>query len=339
MSLSIEQLGVLLQVPQQIVILPHTKPDGDAIGSALGLYHCLHSHYQHHDIQIITPTDYPDFLHFLPADEKVIIYPRNENTAKNCIEKATLVFILDCNDTARLDDLQPFVDAIYCPIVLIDHHLDPQIVAAYQVWTTAVSSTAELVYRFCHQLFTQPIINADAALCLYTGIATDTGRFKYNTFPSTFEVVARLIECGLHLEQANNLIFDNNTEKRLRFLGFILSEKMIILPNKKVAYIAVSQEDMDLCQYESGDLEGVVNYPLSIAGIQVVGLFKEQSNDDVGLSFRSKGDFSVNLYVREHFIGGGHKNAAGGRSSMSLDDTIHHFLDTIANYPELQGSN
>ena len=298
MNISLTAIKEQLKTSQRIVIVTHTNPDGDAIGSSLGLYHFLYT-LRIHQVAVITPTPYPVYLQFMPANEKVNIYTHNTPRCQKLVAEATLLFVLDCNAASRLDDLGKHITAADCTKILIDHHLSPEA----------------------------------AVLCLYTGIATDTGRFKYATNAKTLQTVAYLLEDGLDITTANNLIFDNNTENRLRLLGFILSQRMVVLPEYNVAYVYVTLADLLAFNYQTGDLEGVVNYPLSIDGINMVALFKEQT-DTIRISMRSKGNFSVNDLARKHFYGGGHRNAAGGKFDQNLDQTIAYFCSILENYKE-----
>ena len=332
MNISLLDIKEQLKTPQRIVIVTHTNPDGDAIGSALGLYHFLYT-LRIHQVAVITPTPYPVYLQFMPANEKVNIYTHNTIRCQKLVAEATMLFVLDCNAALRLDDLGKHVEAANCTKILIDHHLAPELATNFQVWDTSASSTAELVCDFIDMIRPQTRLSEAAVLCLYTGIATDTGRFKHATNAKTLQTVARLLDDGLDLITANSLIFDNNTESRLRLLGFILSQRMVVLPEYKAAYVYVNAADLTTFNYQTGDLEGVVNYPLSIDGINIVALFKEQTNE-VRISMRSKGHFSVNDMARKHFEGGGHRNAAGGVSKQNQNDTIAHFKEVLDQYKE-----
>ena len=332
MNISLTAIKEQLKTSQRIVIVTHTNPDGDAIGSSLGLYHFLYT-LRIHQVAVITPTPYPVYLQFMPANEKVNIYTHNTPRCQKLVAEATLLFVLDCNAASRLDDLGKHIVSADCTKILIDHHLSPELPTNFQVWDTSASSTAELVYDFIQMIRPQSRLTEAAVLCLYTGIATDTGRFKYATNAKTLQTVAHLLEDGLDITTANNLIFDNNTENRLRLLGFILSQRMVVLPEYNVAYVYVTLADLLAFNYQTGDLEGVVNYPLSIDGINMVALFKEQT-DTIRISMRSKGNFSVNDLARKHFYGGGHRNAAGGKFDQNLDQTIAYFCSILENYKE-----
>lgn len=330
MNTNLSSLRQVLSTPQRIAIVTHTNPDGDAIGSSLGLYHFLYSLRIHH-ISIITPTPYPTYLHFMPANERVNIYTHNTPRCQQLVADATLIFVLDCNTAHRMDELGKHVAQATATKVLIDHHLAPDIAVDFALWDTTASSTAELVYDFTQIIKPTKRLPEAGFLCLYTGIATDTGRFKHNTTAKTLQTVSYLIDGGLDLVAANNLIFDNSTHDRLRLLGFVLSQRLVMLPNAPIAYIYLSLADLAPFNYQTGDLEGVVNYPLSIVGVQMVALIKEQT-DEVRLSMRSKGSVSVNDLARDHFDGGGHRNAAGGRSTLNLADTIARFCAVSPHY-------
>lgn len=317
-----------LSVRRRILLVTHTAPDGDAIGSLLALYHLLVNHG--HSVRMVTPTDSPAYFDFLPKFEYIQVFKRQRETALRYLSNAEAIFILDLNDYARLDE--EWGNAIAekkCFKALIDHHLYPKIIADFSISDTTASSTAQLIHDFAIALFGAPSITPDVALCIYTGIATDTGRFKFNATAHTLSVVSHLLEKGLQLEWANNCLFDVNTEKRLRLLGYALTQRMTVLPQYKTAYIELSNRELLDHNYETGDLEGVVNYPLSIAGIKMAVLFREHDNNLVRISFRSKGGFSVNDLAAQYFEGGGHKNAAGGSSYRTLGETIAFFKGTI----------
>lgn len=332
----LEGLKDFLSKPRKIVITTHSRPDADALGSSLGLMLFLKK--LNHDAVVITPTDYPDFLKWMKGNDEVMIY--GDNTKSQChslIENADLIFCLDYSSLKRIDNLEDPVGNSQAPKVLIDHHLDPQDFAKYILWSTQAAATAELIYEFIATVGDIDLIDKDIAECLYAGINTDTGSFRHpNVTKNVFDVSADLVAKGAETSKVAKLIYDTNSESRLRLLGYCLSENLKVLPEYNTAYFALSEEVLKKFNAQQGDTEGLVNYALSMEGITLAALIKE-SDGMVKMSFRSVGDFSVNEFARNHFSGGGHKNAAGGKSDSSLQDTISKFEKLLLQYqPELK---
>ncbi|MEZ4885033.1 MAG: bifunctional oligoribonuclease/PAP phosphatase NrnA [Chitinophagales bacterium] len=326
----IESVKLLLEEPKRIVLTTHTRPDGDAMGSSLALYHYLKQ--QGHDVSVITPTNYSVFLHFLPGDHEVIIYENHQKRCNKLVEAADLLFVLDYNAPKRAKPMDRAIQKTKATKIMIDHHLEPEEgFAAYAFWSVAASSTCELVYEFISQIGSTESIDKKIATCLYTGICTDTGRFKFSVTPRLFEIVADLLRKGININKIHTQVFDTFSEDRLRFLGFCLTKRMMVFPEYNTAFIYVTERDFRSFNYQEGDKEGLVNYPLSLAGFRFAALITE--NDEmIKLSFRSKGNFSVNDFARNHFEGGGHKNASGGLSRLSLEATIDKFIDLLPKY-------
>ncbi len=325
-----DKLESLLQTPQNIVITPHLKPDGDAIGSSLALY--LYLSAQGHQVELIAPTDYPSFLYFLPSTEKVVFYEKETEKSNALLKKADLLFVLDYSTKSRAGNMGDAILAANATKIIIDHHIAPDLPCDYLFWDTSVSSTSELVYQLLALLNATNDINTDIATCLYAGIVSDTGRFKFNTQPNTHAVVGDLIARGnLDVEEINSHIFDNYDENRLRFTGFCLSERMKIWWAYKTAVIYLHQADFE--RFNQTDTIDLVNYPLKLQGIRFVVLMKEKG-DIVKISFRSKGEFSVNDFSRQHFGGGGHKNAAGAVSKNSLSNILADFESLLPQYEQ-----
>ncbi len=326
----IASVKLLLGEPKKIVLTTHTRPDGDAMGSSLALSHYLKG--QGHDVKVITPTNYAVFLHFLPGDHEVIIYENHQKRCNRLLDEADVLFILDYNAPNRARPMEGALRRFKATKILIDHHLEPDLdFGDYTFWSTAVSSTCELVYTFIKDMGHVDTIDKKIATCLYTGICTDTGRFKFNTRAELYEIVADLMRKGINLTKIHTQVFDTFSENRLRFLGFCLTKRMMVFPEYNTAFIYVTERDFRRYNYQEGDKEGLVNYPLSLAGFRFAALITE--NDEmVKLSFRSKGNFSVNEFARKHFSGGGHKNASGGLSRISLQATIDKFIDLLPEY-------
>jgi phosphoesterase RecJ-like protein len=326
-----EELRQLLSSPKRIVITTHYKPDADALGSSLAMYNYLIK--KGHKVMVVTPSDYPSFLNWMEGNEKVLIFdPTKERSKKNAVkafEEAEIVFCLDFSALDRVQDLKPTLESTKGLKVLIDHHLEPEHFAHFELWDNNAAATAELVYEFIVHMGDAALINIPIAECIYAGIMTDTGSFR---FPSTSArvhlIIADLIKKGVNNFKIHNLVYDNNSEERLRFIGYALSEKLRILRKKKTAYFAIDKDELERFHSKTGDTEGLVNYALSIEGINFAALIIERP-DSVKLSFRSRGDFSVNEFARRYFEGGGHKNAAGGKSDLGLEDTEKKFLDIM----------
>lgn len=323
----IPEIKSLLAGKPNIVIVMHRGPDGDAIGSSLGWYHILDN--LGISATVIAPDAYPDFLQWLPGNEKVLIYEREKEKAQKAIDASDVIFCLDFNAPGRMGGLSEAIVNAGKKLVVVDHHQEPSDFAqAYYVDDTA-SSTAELIYRLAVELGVKSNVGQNAAICLYTGIVTDTGSFRFSSVsPSLMRIAADLMETGMDHTQIYRSVYDSNTEERLKLRGFALSEKMKVMKEIGVAYISLTAEDLASHKFKKGDTEGLVNYALSINGINVAAFFAEKDGI-IKISFRSKGHYDVNQLSRKHFQGGGHVNAAGGKSDDSMEDTLKRF-ETIA---------
>ncbi|NNE78574.1 MAG: bifunctional oligoribonuclease/PAP phosphatase NrnA [Pricia sp.] len=321
----------LLSEPQKIVIVPHKNPDGDAIGSTLALWHFLRNRGQ--DATIVSPNAFPKFLKWMPGTEHILNFERENSQAKHKIETATLIFTLDLNHLGRVGQLESALEAVEVPFVMIDHHEAPGDYAKIMYSDASMSSTCEMIFNFIEFLGGVEEITADMANCLYTGIMTDTGSFKFSsTTGRTHRVVADLIDKGATTTEIHHKVFDTNTPGRLHLLGCAL-KNMVILENYSTAYITLSQEELDAHEFQKGDTEGFVNYGLTLEGIIFAAIFIEHRDEAmIRISFRSIGNFSVNEFARNHFEGGGHQNAAGGRSEKSLEDTAAYFESLLKEY-------
>jgi phosphoesterase RecJ-like protein len=324
----------LLAQPQKIVITTHHKPDGDAMGSSLGLYNYLIQ--QGHHATVITPTDYPEFLSWMPGNENVIIYTDHTVEAANLIAEAEIVFCLDFNALDRINEMGELVRASKAFKVMIDHHLEPKDFDDYRHWNINACATAQLVYDFIVNILNnKPLVNADVATCLYTGIMTDSASFRLpNTTATVHRVVADLIDAGAVNWRIHELVYDSSPEGRLRFLGHCLSNCLEVLPEFNTAIISVGKQDLEKYNVNTGDTEGVVNYALSITGIRLAAFIVERK-DQVKLSLRSKGDFPANDICKKYFSGGGHRNAAGGQSTDSLQHVVNQFKQILPEYKKL----
>jgi phosphoesterase RecJ-like protein len=332
--LDLATLTELLAQPQKIVITTHHKPDGDAMGSSLGLYNYLIQ--QGHHATVIAPTDYPAFLNWLPGNDDVIIYTDHTEQAATLIADAQLIFCLDFNALGRINDMGALVGASKAYKIMIDHHLEPEGFDDFRHWDTKACATAQLIYDFIvNELHHKELVNKDVATCLYTGIMTDSASFRLpNTTSAVHRIVADLIDAGAVNWRIHELIYNSATESRLRFLGHCLANCLEILPEYNTAIIAVKKQDLDKYDVNTGDTEGIVNYALSMANIYLAAFIVERS-DRVKLSLRSKGEFPANEICKKYFDGGGHRNAAGGHSSHSLEQVVQQFKQILPEYKKL----
>ncbi len=320
----------VLSKATNIVIITHWSPDGDAMGSSLGLYHYLK--LKGKKVSVLIPNDYPKFLDFLPGNKSVINHQQQAKKAESLVQKADIIFTLDFNSFGRIEELGKAVQASAGVKIMIDHHREPDNYAQLYFHDINASSTCELVYELIEALGDKKLVEKKIATCLYTGLLTDTGSFRFpSTTANTHRVVSDLIAKGANNAEIYNAIHDDNTVYRLKILGHCLSEKLNVLPEYNAAYMSFSGEEQKKLNYQKGDTEGVVNFPLSIRGLKFSAFFSE-GDGIVKVSFRSKGKFDVNQFARKHFSGGGHKNAAGGKSDVSLKQTIANFLDILPLY-------
>ncbi len=319
----------LLARPQDIVILSHRNPDGDAVGSSLGLSHYLKS--QGHSVKIVLPSEYPDFLGYLPEVSNIIIYDDETEVAKKAMQRAELFFILDFNSFDRIDKVADGLDKDKRPRIMIDHHLYPEPVADHMFSDTTFSSTCEMVYQFLDDLGHAGWVSREVADCLYTGIITDTGGFRYATSSRLFRIVAKLLEAGTDDYKIQDSIWNTMTEKQLRILGHCLANRMELLPEQRTGIIWLTREDYEHFSIRRGDTEGIVNYVLRMPNMMIAAFIHEQPTI-VKMSLRSKGEMDVQQICKAHFRGGGHRNAAGGASFSSLRATITRFKKLLPDY-------
>lgn len=327
-------LKELLATPKNIVLVPHKNADGDAMGSALAMYHYLLD--KKHRVRVISPNNYPGFLKWLPGTKKVLQYDYQNSQSVRHIEQADIIFLLDFNELGRVgDNMRIPLDKYKGTYVMIDHHQQPSDIAQFLYSDTSVCATAQMVYHFLENMDDVKAITPEIATCLYTGILTDTGSFRFpNTTPTTHRIIANLIEKGADNSMIYNNIFDTNTNGRLQLLGQAL-KNLRVVEEYKTAFITISEAEKEANNFQKGDTEGIVNYALSVKDIVFGVIFIEDKEQRIiKISFRSKGSFSVNKFAREHFEGGGHDNAAGGRSDESMEDTIDRFLKILPKYTE-----
>lgn len=330
---NIEAFREFLGTPRKMVILTHFNPDADALGSSLGLSRYLKK--KGHEVIVILPSDYPDFIGWMPKPGEVLVY-RKDRVEKiaEIIRQAGGIFCLDFSALHRINDMGDMVNASSATKVLIDHHLEPERFADFEQWDQTAASTAELVFALIDRLGDQSLIDADMADCLYAGIMTDTGSFRHsNTTYKVFQVASALVKIGANPYQVSKLIYDTNTVERLRLMGYVLSEKLRVVPEYRTAYMVLTSEELKRFSSQTGDTEGLVNFGLSIKGIRLSVMISDRK-ENIKLSMRSLGSFSVNEMARAHFEGGGHRNAAGGQTNLTLDQTVEKFLSVLPLYKE-----
>lgn len=327
-----------LSRPRRIALLTHVRPDGDAIGSALAMKMYLEK--KGHTANVIAPDDFPDFLDWMPGSEKVYNHQRNRKTCFAILTQSDCIFFLDFNAIKRIEALgedvlklnQPFVG------VMIDHHREPDDFTKYKLWDDKASSTAELVYTFIQMAGDDHLIDKDMAACMYAGIALDTGIFQYsNTTPKVHDIAGKLMAFGLQVDRIHNDLYNQYGENRMRFVGYLLSQKMQILPEYRTAFMSISMAEAEQYKLSIGDKEGIVNLPLAMKAVDISILFTEDKGK-IKISFRSKGDVNVEMLARIYFSGGGHKNASGGSSRLSLEETERSLLTILPEFFQLEGA-
>ena len=321
----------LLESKKKIAITMHQKPDGDAMGAALGLYHFLVS--LGHEVNIISPTNWAKFLNWMPGCSHVTDFEVNTEKYSSLLHSADLAFCLDYNALSRTKRMEKVLEDFTGKRILIDHHQQPEEEKfAYGSSNVMKSSTCEMVYDFIMQSPWANKINLDIATCLYTGIMTDTGSFRFAiTSAQVHRIVAHFKDIGLQHSIIHDNIYDDFSENRLRFIGNALMNRLEVLYKYNTAIMAISKQDIAKYYIQTGDTEGLVNYLLTIEGMKFGALIIDRV-EERKWSFRSKGDFDVNELARSHFEGGGHKNAAGGRSSESVEFNIKKLKEVLKQY-------
>ena len=328
----LSELQRLLAQPRQVFITAHHKPDADALGSALAWAGYLKK--KGHFVTVVMPTDYPAFLNWMVGNDEVVVYdPRqNDRQVRDLINRAEVLFCLDFNSLSRINELGEYVRQAPGKKVMIDHHQCPESFADIQFSEPRAAATAELVFELIRDLGDQSLIDRGIGEALYAGIMTDTGSFRHaSTSRNVHLIVAELLTTGMDLAAVHRRIYDSHSEIRLRFLGYMLKDKLVVRREFNTAYITVTQQELRDYDSKTGDTEGLVNYALSIEGIVLAAIFVDRG-PAVKISFRSAGDFSVSDFSRCHFNGGGHHNAAGGISYEPLEPTVQRFLELLPQY-------
>jgi phosphoesterase RecJ-like protein len=317
-----------------VVIVTHFKPDADALGSSLGLAGYLAK--KGHSVAVISPSDYPDFLAWMPGKEMVIALTKDstipQQKAKVLIGACDILFCLDFSSLKRINEVGDMVKTSTAKKVMIDHHLEPEKFADFEKWDVSSASTAELIFELIDEWGDRELIDQDIANCLYAGLMTDTGGFRHNnTTHKEFLIASELVSRGANPSEVAKKIYDTNSLERLRLTGYALSQKLVVLPEYNTAYMTLTWEELRQFGSQTGDTEGLVNYGLSIKGIKMAVLMYDRK-EEIKLSFRSLADFDVNALARKHFEGGGHKNASGGQSKQNLEETLKKFLAILPEY-------
>lgn len=328
----IQKVGQLLSQPKNIALVSHKNPDGDTISAALAMKDYLRS--KGHEVSTLIPNQYPAYYGWMPGSREFIVFDKSAALVRKKLKNADLIFCLDFNKLSRTGNMTPDLEKATGTKIVIDHHLEPSQEFDFYFTKTDISSTGELLYEFIMALGDESFINKDIAIAIYTAIMTDTGSFSYNCdHERTYSIVAALIRKGVEPELVHKLVYDTFTENRLRLLGFAISERMLVWKELHTAVIYLDKNDLDKFNYDVGDTEGVVNYPLSMADVNLSVLLTERDKL-IRMSFRSKGKFSVNTLAAEYFEGGGHKNAAGGTSTLTISETIDKLKEVTENYKE-----
>jgi phosphoesterase RecJ-like protein len=329
----IESLKTVLTNALNIVIIPHKNPDGDAIGSCVALNEILKSLGKNSNI--ITPNDFPDFLKWMDKKNEIKIFEENINKNIKLVEDSDLIFTLDFNSLSRIGKMEQYVCNSNALKVMIDHHQEPDNYADFIYSDVSMSSTCEMVYHFLDKMSLLKNLNAKIASCIYTGIMTDTGSFRFPlTSEITHNIISKLIKHGADGNKIHDLVYNNNSIEKVLLLSHTLSN-IVVEKKYNTAYMFLTQEDLNKFNFKKGDTEGIVNYGLSIKKIKFSVIFIENRIDNIiKISFRSKDNFDVNKFAKDNFNGGGHINAAGGVSYDNLNDTISNFLDKLKNYKD-----
>ena len=327
----ISDIKSLLASPKKIVIVTHKNPDGDAIGSSLALFHYLTK--INHSVTVITPNDYPDFLKWVPGQDLILKFDSQNSQSLEALNNADIVFTLDFNAFHRAGDMENTLAENKSLKIMIDHHQQPDPYAKYTYSDVSMSSTCEMIYNFIEMLGDLDLLDSNMATAIYLGIMTDTGSFRFNSTTSrTHRVIADLIDKGAQNTLIHNQVYDTNSYNRLQLLGCALSN-LKVMPEYRAAYITLTLKELQKFDYKKGDTEGFVNYALSLNNIVLAAIFIEDAQQNiVKISLRSKGDFSVNLMSRSHFEGGGHTNAAGGKSDLPIKETVEKFISILPQY-------
>lgn len=322
-----KELSELLDSADNILLISHINPDGDAIGSQLALYHYLGSKGK--KAGMMCPNNLQEFLKWMDGSDRINVFIRKRKRCISLIESADLILMMDFNQPNRLGEAEEYVTRSSATKVIIDHHLEPKDFANVIISDPSSCSTSELVHEMVTLMNGGPFLNKSYSEDIYVGIITDTGNFEYGSYTGrTLRIIAGLLESGVDKDQLLNIVYNNFSADRMRLMGLALNQRMTVLSEFRTAYIHLTKKDLADFNHVKGDTEGFVNMPLSIKGINFSVLFIEKDNF-VKLSFRSKGKFPVNEFASRYFAGGGHRNASGGEFYDTLENTIKYFLKVL----------
>ena len=328
-DLTLKSVTKLFSEKRNIIFIPHSSPDADALGSCLALYHFFN---QENEVNIISPNEYTEILNFLPGSENILNYERDKENCENIINNGNVIFTLDFNSLGRARNLSSLISKSSATTIMIDHHENPDNYADITISNSKMSSTCEMVYDFICSIDKSKIDNK-IATCIYTGIVADTGSFRFpSTTSKTLKVGSELINHGVNVTEIFEKLHNNFQFKRLKLLGSAINnfKKIEGLP---VVYTSITDKDQKVNDFKKGDSEGFVNFGLSVAGILCSVLFIEKKDEGlIKISFRSKGDFKVNIFASKYFNGGGHEHASGGISKLTLQETEEKFISDIKKY-------
>ena len=334
-----EQIRSIHEANQQakkVAIVTHYNPDGDALGSSLALYH----YYKNEgvEVKVLLPNQYPSFLSWIPGSEHILIGEQNSKEARKIVKEADILYLVDMNAAHRAGDIfENTIKESNAFKILIDHHINPDIDCKVMFSEPSASSTCQLIFEYLFDNLKIPKekLTLEIAICIYVGIITDTGSLTYScNDPKLYLILSQLIERGVDGEKVHRLVYDNYAESRLHLLGLSLNQRFKILPEYATAYIYLSKEDLRDHNYQIGDTEGFVNYGLMVKNVQLAAIFIQRENR-IRVSFRSKGNFDVNLFARKHFHGGGHRSAAAAYHTDTLENTLKYFEELLPEYQEM----
>ena len=328
-----ERFDAVIQSPKRMVLACHVNPDGDAVGSVLAMAEFLRGFG--HEVKMVVANDFPDFLHWMPNAQEFLVFEKDDEACKKAVAEAECIMMLDFNSLSRSGILHNEIGKTRCPRILIDHHRDPDESQFYCLYSsTCVSSASEIVTEIILH-YGKELLSESISTNLLVGIMTDTGSFAHSIYhPRTFELVSLLVEKAIPYSYIHELVYDTMSENRLRLLGFSINNRMEVLDEYSTAIIALNKSDLDSFNYQVGDTEGVVNFPLSMKKIKMAVLVTERQ-DQIRLSFRSKGNFSVHELANKHFKGGGHTNAAGGTLTCTFEEAVAQLKSVLPEYKEL----
>ncbi|MBN1924633.1 MAG: bifunctional oligoribonuclease/PAP phosphatase NrnA [Prolixibacteraceae bacterium] len=326
----LKHFSAIIHNAESILIVPHVNPDGDAIGACLALKGVLENMGK--TSYVIVPNEFPEFLQWLKGSDSVFDYERDQIEVENLFKKADTLFCLDFNDFDRGEDMKELLSNFQGERILIDHHPNPEVTCNLVISHPEISSTCELLFMVLEECGLTKFASKDEAEAIFTGMMTDTGNFSYNaSSPGTYQIIGRLLEMGIDKDKVHSNVYHTFSEDRWRLIGHSLKEKMVIMPEYRSGYISLSKKELDEFKFQPGDTEGLVNYPLMVKGIVFCALFLEK-DDEIKVSLRSKGNFQANKFSEKHFKGGGHMNAAGGSSELTLDETVKKFEMLLIEY-------